>query len=518
MAMQLAHRGQLAPALEMDLRALRSLEEMEDEWGWQHVSANLLYHYVLDNNHRAVEKLRISLEQRLASGVPGVWKFDVLDTLLVYSLKVGDLEDAAVIRDKLRRAALQQENCIQQGWLRLREAMWMRHAGDSRGSIATLERSLQSKLKDALLIALTQFELASGAAVIREVALASRSADIAFRMFRKLGFTRDEIRRRRQLLTSMAVQPTRPTRTGGAFNEYIGASQSISNVRKLCRRVAKSECIVVLLGESGTGKSALARLIHVSSTKAARPYVKFDCTCNDEGMVESLLFGHVRGAFTGAVGVRVGLVDVASGGTLFIDEIGDLPLAMQSKLLALLEEGTFRPVGGHAEKRVQVRFIVATNRNLEADVAEGRFREDLFYRLGTFMITLPPLREHTEDIPQLVEKFLGELNARHGQGKLLMRGVLARLQEYDWPGNVRQLSRALERAYLLSDGREISLAAFSIHGLEKCSQVIRTLDEVEGDHIRRVLEIAGGNKSRAARLLGMKRTTLYSRMQTLGLH
>jgi DNA-binding NtrC family response regulator len=309
----------------------------------------------------------------------------------------------------------------------------------------------------------------------------------------------------------------------------IGGSPGMREAVELARKVAVTDSTVLLRGESGTGKDLFARAIHFASRRAAGPWVKVNCGALPEQLLESELFGHERGAFTGAVRQKPGRFEDAEHGTLFLDEIGELPLALQVKLLQVLEEKTFTRVGGNQPITVDVRIIAATNRDLEAMVRERQFREDLFFRLNVFPITLPPLREHPADIPMLVEYVL----RRHGvAADKLTSAALKALERHAFPGNVRELEHTLERALILAGSEPIEVehlpfarraaapgaaAGGSPAWVPEIPAEGLSLEVLERELIIRALERAGGNKSRAARLLGLTRRTLYSRMERHGL-
>lgn len=298
---------------------------------------------------------------------------------------------------------------------------------------------------------------------------------------------------------------------GAEVDGLVGRSQPLQALRALIKRIAPMPSTVLLQGESGTGKEVTARALHQMSNRAQRPFVPVNCAAISAELIESELFGHVKGAFTGAGEARNGLFYYAHGGTLFLDEIGELPLAMQTKLLRVLEERRIRPVGSEREVPVDVRIIAATNRDLAADVAAGRFRQDLFFRLAVVEITIPSLRSRKEDIGDLARHFMALLSTQFGVEPLpLTAGVLARMEQYDWPGNVRELRNYVERSLILGD--------FLQHGLpgvlapvvsEDCDdETPVTLEAVEKRHILRILSSVGGNKSEAARRLGISRKTL----------
>jgi transcriptional regulator with PAS, ATPase and Fis domain len=295
-------------------------------------------------------------------------------------------------------------------------------------------------------------------------------------------------------------------------------------------KVAATEATVLLTGESGTGKEVVAHLIHEGSRRAAGPFVALNCAALPEALLESELFGHEKGAFTGAVTARAGRLEQAAGGTLFLDEVGEMSPAVQAKFLRVLQEREFQRLGATRVQKADVRVIAATNRDLHAALASGAFREDLYYRLQVFAIRLPPLRERPDDISELLEHFVTELGpavlGRPAAG--ISREARDLLLAYSWPGNVRELRNAVERALILSDGRMIRPehvpttvdapmvtppAAvdrdFPPHGVD--------LEDTERALVEQALRHAGQNKSKAARLLGLTRTKLYTRMQRFGL-
>jgi len=303
----------------------------------------------------------------------------------------------------------------------------------------------------------------------------------------------------------------------------VGDAPATRRALELARKVAGTDATVLLRGESGTGKDLFARTLHALSRRAAGPWVKVNCGALPEALLESELFGHERGAFTGAVRQKPGRFEDADGGTLFLDEIGELPPALQVKLLQVIEEKTFTRVGGNQPVTVDVRILAATNRPLEEMVREKTFREDLFFRLNVFPIVLPPLRERTGDVPRLVEHFL---RTRGAPADKLSPAALQALESYTFPGNVRELEHTLERALILAgaDTVEPEHLTFSrpeeVGGRPWVPEIPEeglSLEELERELILKALERAGGNKSQAARLLGLTRRTLYSRMEKHGL-
>ena len=297
----------------------------------------------------------------------------------------------------------------------------------------------------------------------------------------------------------------------------IGESTAMRRVYDLISRAATVDATVVISGESGTGKELVARAIHYGSARASAPFVPVNCAGIPEGLVESELFGHVKGAFTSATASRVGLFGAADGGTIFLDEIGELVPATQAKLLRVLQEQEVQTVGADQARKVDVRVIAATNKDLGALVARGAFREDLFYRLHVVAIDLPPLRDRSDDILLLMRHFLGRFSTQAGRPvpRLTDRAIEA-LRAYPWPGNVRELQNVLQRLTLLTDG-EIDVTAlpvamrFTVPG-ERGLQ--RKLADVEREHIEAVLASVGGNKTRAAEILGISRKSLRERLKT----
>jgi two-component system response regulator HydG len=305
----------------------------------------------------------------------------------------------------------------------------------------------------------------------------------------------------------------------------VGHSPAIIEVMKTLARVAPSQATVLVLGETGTGKELVARTIHHFSERADRRFVAVNCSALAEGLLESELFGHVRGAFTGAGTARPGLFREADRGTLFLDEIGDISPALQARLLRALQEHEIVPVGSETPIRVDVRVLAATHRDLPDLVRQGKFREDLYYRLNVVTLTLPPLRARPQDIPLLIDHFLHELAARHGRGPVAVDPeAQRRLLAYDWPGNIRELQNVLERAMLLAEQDVIGpehlppevraprgTVAPPPPAAEPAAGPLRSLDEVDRDHVLRVLGAMRGNRDDTSRVLGISRRTL-SRM------
>ena len=305
----------------------------------------------------------------------------------------------------------------------------------------------------------------------------------------------------------------------------LGESRAIRQVLESVERVAGAPRTTVLItGESGVGKELVARAVHEHSARAEQPFVALNCAALAEGMLEAELFGYEGGAFTGALPKgREGLVAAAEGGSLFLDEIGELPLELQAKLLRVLQERTYRRVGAQSDRRMDVRILASTNRDLSTMVAEGRFREDLFYRLNVMSIRVPPLRERPEDIPVLAAHFLSQFRTEFARGPVVFAEETRRkLLSWAWPGNVRELRNALERAVLLSEGGEIQsehLFPDAAPAARRASAgaADRSLRGMERSLIEQVLAEAGGNRSEAARVLGVNRATLYNKLKAYGI-
>jgi transcriptional regulator with PAS, ATPase and Fis domain len=303
------------------------------------------------------------------------------------------------------------------------------------------------------------------------------------------------------------------------FSEIIGESPAMRRVLEQVSLVARADTTVLTRGESGTGKELIARALHAASERRFLPIVVVNCGALSEGLIESELFGHEKGAFTGAHYRRKGKFEMADGGTLFLDEIGDISLKTQVDLLRVLEEKKIVRVGGNVEIPVDFRLVAATSRNLEAMVAEGTFREDLYYRLNVFSIAIPPLRERREDIPALANSFLARFAKAMNKPVLrISPEAMPLLTRYDWPGNVRELQNAIERAVLVARGREVTPGDFPFPGEgPKGAPPGKSLSEVERQHVKRVLDEAGWNVTQAARLLEIDRVTLYNKIKKYGL-
>jgi DNA-binding NtrC family response regulator len=302
------------------------------------------------------------------------------------------------------------------------------------------------------------------------------------------------------------------------FDHYgiVGRSRVMEEIIQRAERVAETKSTVLITGETGTGKELVARAIHNRSAQRDMPLIRVNCAAIPESLLESELFGHVRGAFTGAATTKKGKFALADGGTIFLDEIGTMSPALQSKLLRVLQEREFEPLGSERTEKIDVRVIAATNRDLRQMVAEGKFQEDLFYRLNVIPIELPPLRERRDDIPALVDHFLKKHAQRTGRRiERIDDGVLAQLQQYDWPGNVRELENVIERAVVLSTGPVITARAISVLGSAAppssglpSLKLRQNIEWVEKETIRRALESARGIKKDAAELMGISQRAL----------
>jgi formate hydrogenlyase transcriptional activator len=305
----------------------------------------------------------------------------------------------------------------------------------------------------------------------------------------------------------------------------IGDSPAMQKIFSLLKLIAPADATVLLLGETGTGKELIARAIHNGSPRHAKSMIKVNCAALPVNLIESELFGHERGSFTGAVERRIGKFELASGGTLFLDEIGEMPLESQVKLLRALQEQEIERVGGRTTIMVDARIIAATNLDLEKEVANGRFRSDLFYRLNIFPIRLPPLRERKEDIPLLANHFISRFAKKSGRTiETLSNSVLHMLMRYDWPGNIREMEHLIERSILLTPGTTISHIELPCPGRISVSAPVsvplKTIDENERDHILAIMNYCRGRTSGtggAAEILGVPKSTLHSKMKRLGI-
>jgi DNA-binding NtrC family response regulator len=301
--------------------------------------------------------------------------------------------------------------------------------------------------------------------------------------------------------------------------EMIASSSRMIEIYKTISKVAPTDATVLIEGETGTGKDLIARMIHRNSKRAAHPFVPVDCGAIAPSLLESELFGTLKGAYTGADRDRMGVFEAAANGTVFLDEIGDIDLGFQLKLLRFMQEREIRPLGSSKSKKIDVRVIAATNKDVQKMVDEQKFREDLWYRLNVVRITVPPLCERASDIPLLVHFFLKRYNERYKLDARLTDSGLKTMEEYSWPGNVRQLQHMMERLTILAGGGRIDDAAvkLAIEQMDSRDHASDSLADTEADQIRRVLAATNGNKSRAAKILGIERKTLYRKLEKMGL-
>jgi two-component system response regulator AtoC len=303
--------------------------------------------------------------------------------------------------------------------------------------------------------------------------------------------------------------------------EFVGKSRQIQEILALIMKVAPTDSPVFIQGESGTGKELIANTVWHYSTRKNAPFIALNCATLSENLIESEIFGHEKGAFTSAYQMKHGLVEVADKGTLFLDEIGEMPIALQPKLLRFLDSGEFRRVGGNKTLRVDVRMIAATNKDLSGLIKNGNFREDLYYRLNVINVAIPPLRERKEDIPGLAEHFLKKYGQKLSKS---IAGFTTEARElltgYKWPGNVRELENVIERAVILCEFDQIGAEDLSISSYSAVSEISinPSLEEMEKNYILRVLKEAGGNQSRASQLLGIDRKTLYLKLKKYGIN
>jgi two-component system response regulator HydG len=297
--------------------------------------------------------------------------------------------------------------------------------------------------------------------------------------------------------------------------EMIGSAPAMVEIYKTVSRAAPTDASVIVEGETGTGKELVARMIHRFSRRASQPFVPVDCSSIAPSLLESELFGAMRGAFTGADRDRVGVFEAANRGTVFLDEIGEIEMNFQLALLRFLEGHEIRPVGASRSKEVDVRVIAATNRDLQRLVDEKKFREDLWYRLNTVRIVLPPLRDRRSDIPLLARFYINKYNAGYNRDVKLMDSGVKALQDYTWPGNVRQLQHVIERLTILADRVDSDTVHDALTAMESREKPVDTLADAEEDQIRRVLAATGGNKSKAAQILGIERKTLYRKLERM---
>jgi DNA-binding NtrC family response regulator len=301
--------------------------------------------------------------------------------------------------------------------------------------------------------------------------------------------------------------------------EMIGSSSRMIDIYKTLSRVAPTDATVLIEGETGTGKELIAHMIHRNSRRAQNAFIPVDCGSIAPSLLESELFGTLKGAYTGADRDRMGVFEAAHGGTVFLDEIGDIELGFQLKLLRFLQEREIRPLGSARARKIDVRVIAATNRDVQKMVDDGKFREDLWYRLNVVRLTVPPLCERASDIPLLAHYFLKRYNERYRLDTKLTESGLKAMEAYSWPGNIRQLQHMMERLTILAPGGRIDAAAvqIAIEQMDSRDHATDSLADTEAEQIRRVMAATAGNKSRAAKILGIERKTLYRKLEKMGL-
>jgi DNA-binding NtrC family response regulator len=301
--------------------------------------------------------------------------------------------------------------------------------------------------------------------------------------------------------------------------EMIGSSSRMIEIYKTISKVAPTDATVLIEGETGTGKELIAHMIHRNSRRSQQAFVPVDCGAIAPSLLESELFGTLKGAYTGADRDRMGVFEAAANGTVFLDEIGDIDLGFQLKLLRFMQEREIRPLGSSKSKKIDVRVIAATNKDIQKMVDEQKFREDLWYRLNVVRLTVPPLCERASDIPLLVHYFLKRYNERYGLNARLAESGLKAMTQYSWPGNIRQLQHMMEKLTIVASGSWIDDAAvkLAIEQMDSRDHASDSLADTEADQIRRVLAATNGNKSRAAKILGIERKTLYRKLEKMGL-
>jgi DNA-binding NtrC family response regulator len=430
--------------------------------------------------------------------------------------------------------------------VRLSTADWLRELGHAVTTAADLPSALSALNRRSFDAVICDVQLGGGNGFALLASCRKRSEPTPVVLLTGYATVETGIRALREGAADLVTKPFRDDELESAINRAVEGARKRNEVRRAYRptqgsgsvvaqsagmqriletldRVADADCPVLLCGESGTGKSLLARTLHQSSRRAARPLVEVACGALPESLLESELFGHTAGAFTGAIANRPGRFQQADGGTIFLDEIGTASLALQVKLLRVLQEKQFEPLGSCETQVIDARTVLATNDDLEQLVAEGRFRQDLFYRINVITIELPPLRQRREDIPALVQATLDRLGGP-GAGERIDRRAVEVLGSYDWPGNIRELQNVLERAWLLKRGPRIELVDLprniaARHGRaeDDGSRLKQALADPERRIILETLERLDGNRLQAAQALGINRTTLYKKMKRLGL-
>jgi chemotaxis protein methyltransferase CheR len=469
---------------------------------------------------RSKAALRISEERyllALAGSTDGLWDWDLLSDTVFYSDR---------FREILGYSAGEFPGTIDSFRSRL-------HPEDAEAIWAAIERHLQARVAYKVEYRLRTksgeylWFLARGQAIWNTEGKAIRMSgsiqDITERKQAELNLKAalSEIKELKEKIEVERAYLQEEIKLEYNYENIIGQSDGLNYVLYKAEQIASSDTTVLVLGETGTGKELVARAIHGLSPRNGRVLVKVNCATLPPNLIESELFGHEKGAFTGAYARQLGRFEVANGATLFLDEIGELPLELQPKLLGVIQDGEFERLGSSRTIKVDVRLIAATNRNLEEEVRKGRFREDLWYRLSIFPITVPPLRERMEDIALLVEFFVSKISKRLGKSiENIPTSVMNTLQDYQWPGNVRELENVLERAVINSSGPKLRLVDELKKPQKALTTAQKTLEEVERAHIVQVLEqtnwkVSGQNG--AAEILGLNRSTLRARIRKLGI-
>jgi PAS domain S-box-containing protein len=469
---------------------------------------------------RAKAALRDSEERyllALAGSTDGLWDWDLLSDTVFYSDR---------FREILGYSSEEFAGTIDAFRSRL-------HPEDAEASWAAIQRHLQKRVPYRVEYRLRTksgeylWFLARGQAIWNTAGKAIRMSgsiqDITERKQAELNLTAAlcEIQELKEKLEFERAYLQEEIKLEYNYENIIGQSDGLKYVLYKIEQIAPGDTTVLVLGETGTGKELVARAIHHLSRRKDRALVKVNCATLPANLIESELFGHEKGAFTGAHARQLGRFEVANGASLFLDEIGELPLELQPKLLRVIQDGEFERLGSAGTIKVDVRLIAATNRNLEEEVRRGRFREDLWYRLSIFPITVPPLRERVEDIALLVDFFVDKISKRLGKSiESIPTSVMNTLQEYQWPGNIRELENVLERAVINSSGPKLHLVDELKKPPKDLTTTPKTLEEVERDHIVRVLEQAHwkvSGQNGAAEILGLNRSTLRARMRKLGI-
>jgi PAS domain S-box-containing protein len=469
---------------------------------------------------RAKEALRTSEERytlALAGSTDGLWDWDLQSDTVFYSDR---------FREILGYSSQEFPGTIDSFRSRL-------HPEDAEAIWSALERHLKARVPYKVEYRLRTksgaylWFLARGQAIWNTAGKAIRMSgsiqDITERKLAELNLKAalSEIKELKEKLEVERAYLQEEIKLEYNYENIVGRSDGLNYVLYKVEQIAPADTTVLVLGETGTGKELVARAIHGLSPRKDRTLVKVNCATLPSNLIESELFGHEKGAFTGAHARQLGRFEVANGATLFLDEIGELPLELQSKLLRVIQDGEFERLGSSGTITVNVRLIAATNRNLEEEVRRGRFREDLWYRLSVFPITVPPLRERLEDIALLVDFFVAKISKRLGKSiDNIPTSVMSALQDYQWPGNVRELENVLERAVINSSGPKLRLVDELKKPATDLATTQQTLESVERDHIVRVLEqvnwkVSGPNG--AAQILGLNRSTLRARIRKLGI-